>query len=92
MLEYYIQHQVDVIRRRTKFDLDKTDQRHVLEGLIKAVDILDAVIETIRKSPNEPEAKSVCGKFNLPTDIPGNSGHETGKTYRTGNIEASDRV
>jgi DNA gyrase subunit A len=58
MLEYYIQHQVDVIRRRTKFDLDKAQTRaHVLEGLIKAVDILDAVIETIRKSPNEPEAK-----------------------------------
>jgi len=58
MLEYYIMHQVDVIKRRTKFDLDKAQTRaHVLEGLIKAVDILDDVIETIRKSANEPEAK-----------------------------------
>ena len=58
-LEHYVEHQVDVIRRRTKFDLDKAEARaHVLEGLIKAVDILDDVISTIRKSGNEPEAKT----------------------------------
>lgn len=57
-LVHYIEHQVVVIRRRTKFELDKAEARaHVLEGLIKAVDILDAVIATIRKSNNEPEAK-----------------------------------
>jgi DNA gyrase subunit A len=58
-LSHYIEHQVEVIRRRTKFDLDKAEARaHVLEGLIKAVDILDDVIATIRKSKNEPEAKA----------------------------------
>ncbi|MFO7636908.1 MAG: DNA gyrase subunit A [Clostridia bacterium] len=57
-IEHYIAHQEDVIRRRTKFDLDKAMARaHILEGLIKAVDILDAIIDTIRKSDNEPEAK-----------------------------------
>lgn len=57
-LSHYIEHQVEVVRRRTKFDLDKAEARaHVLEGLIKAVDILDDVIATIRKSKNEPEAK-----------------------------------
>jgi len=67
MLEYYILHQVDVIKRRTKFDLDKAQTRaHVLEGLIKAVDILDAVIETIRGSSNEPEAKeNLVSKFDF---------------------------
>ncbi|MBN2852395.1 MAG: DNA gyrase subunit A [Clostridia bacterium] len=58
MLEQYIEYQKEVIRRRTKFDLDKAEARaHILEGLIKAVDILDAIISTIRKSKNEPEAK-----------------------------------
>ena len=67
MLEYYILHQVDVIKRRTKFDLDKAQTRaHVLEGLIKAVDILDAVIETLRGSSNEPEAKeNLVSKFDF---------------------------
>ena len=67
MLEYYILHQVDVIKRRTKFDLDKAQTRaHVLEGLIKAVDILDAVIGTIRGSSNEPEAKeNLVSKFDF---------------------------
>ncbi len=58
-LGHYIEHQVVVVRRRTKFDLDKAEARaHVLEGLVKAVDILDEVIATIRKSKNEPEAKT----------------------------------
>jgi DNA gyrase subunit A len=67
MLEHYIAHQVEVIKRRTKFDLDKAQTRsHVLEGLIKAVDILDLVIETIRKSNNEPEAKeNLMAKFDF---------------------------
>lgn len=58
-LEHYLEHQVEVVRRRTKFDLDKAEARaHILEGLIKAVDILDEVIATIRASQNEPEAKT----------------------------------
>jgi len=64
-LVHYLEHQVEVVRRRTKFDLDKAEARaHVLEGLIKAVDILDDVIATIRQSKNEPEAKeNLMNKF-----------------------------
>lgn len=58
-IQHYITHQEDVIRRRTRFELDKAAARaHILEGLIKAVDILDWIIETIRKSENEPAAKA----------------------------------
>ncbi|MFO7612765.1 MAG: DNA gyrase subunit A [Clostridia bacterium] len=64
-IEHYVEHQVEVTKRRTRFDLDKAEARaHVLEGLIKAVDILDEVIATIRKSSNEPEAKqNLIDKF-----------------------------
>ncbi len=53
ILRYYIEHRQEVIRRRTEFDLDKARARaHVLEGLLKAHDQLDAVIATIRNSPS----------------------------------------
>ncbi len=58
LLVHYVDYQQEIIRRRTKFDLDKAEARaHILEGLIKAVDILDEIIATIRQSKNEPEAK-----------------------------------
>jgi len=58
MLVHYVNYQREIIRRRTKFDLDKAEAKaHILEGLIKAVDILDEIIATIRQSKNEPEAK-----------------------------------
>lgn len=57
-IDYYIDHQKDVIRRRTKFDLDKAEARaHILEGLRIAIDHLDEVIRIIRTSQNEPLAK-----------------------------------
>lgn len=57
-LVYYLDYQREVVRRRTKFDLDKAlAKSHILEGLIKAVDILDDIIATIRNSKNEAEAK-----------------------------------
>lgn len=53
MLHYYIEHQVDVIVRRTKYELNKAEARaHILEGLLKALDIIDEVIHTIRSSQN----------------------------------------
>ncbi|QNU66972.1 DNA gyrase subunit A [Ruminiclostridium herbifermentans] len=59
ILDYYIDHQKDVIRRRTKFELDKAEARaHILEGLKKALDHLDEVIKIIRSSKNEPIAKA----------------------------------
>lgn len=58
ILVEYINHRKEIITKRTIFDLDKTRARaHIVEGLIKAVEILDQVIKTIRKSKNPPEAK-----------------------------------
>lgn len=58
ILEYYIKHQENVIRRRTEFDLDKTRARvHVLEGLKIAIDNIDEVIKTIRASASVTESR-----------------------------------
>ncbi|MBI3315408.1 MAG: DNA gyrase subunit A, partial [Candidatus Omnitrophica bacterium] len=58
IIEEYIRHRKIIIVRRTQFDLDKAkDRAHIVEGLKKAVDILDKIIKTIRKSKNPAEAK-----------------------------------
>lgn len=58
-IDYYLDHQKEVIRRRTKFELDKAEARaHILEGLRIAIDHLDEVISIIRSSRTEAEAKS----------------------------------
>ena len=60
MLEYYLDHQKDVVTRRTKYDLNKAEERaHILEGLLKALDHIDEVIWIIRGSANVAEAKRV---------------------------------
>ena len=57
ILDAYIAHQKEVITRRTKFDLEHAKARmHIVEGLIKALDILDQVIHTIRSSKNKQDA------------------------------------
>ena len=57
ILDAYIKHQKEVILRRTRFDLEHAKARmHIVEGLIKALDILDEVIHTIRKSKNKADA------------------------------------
>lgn len=57
ILDAYIAHQREVITRRTKFDLRLAKERmHILEGLMKALDILDEVIKTIRASKNKSDA------------------------------------
>ena len=57
VLDAYIQHQKEVITRRTKFDLNHAKARmHIVEGLIKALDILDSIIKTIRSSNNKSNA------------------------------------
>ena len=59
MLEYYLDHQKEVVTRRTKYDLNKAEERaHILEGLLKALDHIDEVIRIIRGSKNVAEAKS----------------------------------
>ena len=58
MLEEYLLHQKDVIRRRTAFEIKKAEARaHILEGLLKAIDHIDEVIEIIRRSKNIGDAK-----------------------------------
>ncbi|MBI2607325.1 MAG: DNA gyrase subunit A [Candidatus Doudnabacteria bacterium] len=57
LLEYFIAHRVEVIKRRTAYDLNKAKERaHILEGLKKALDHIDAVIDTIKKSATTEEA------------------------------------
>ena len=58
MLDAYIAHQKDVVTRQTKHDLRQAKERaHIVEGLIKAIDILDDLIATIRASKNKRDAK-----------------------------------
>ncbi len=67
VLEKYLEHRQIVIRRRTEFELKKAKERaHILEGLKKALDHIDEVINTIRKSPTKEEAKAnLIKKFKL---------------------------
>ena len=67
MLKYYLMHQEDVVTRRTKYDLNKAEERaHILEGLIIALDNIDRVISIIRGSENVQTAKeSLIKEFNL---------------------------
>ena len=58
MLVHYLNHQKDVVTRRTKYELNKAKERaHILEGLLKALDYIDEVIEIIRASKNVAEAR-----------------------------------
>ena len=58
MLQCYLDHQVEVVTRRTQFDLDKAKEReHILEGLMIAIDFIDEVISILRTSKNIPEGK-----------------------------------
>ena len=67
ILKNYVDFQVDVITRRTIFDLKKAEERaHVLEGLKKAIDFIDEVISIIRSSKDQPTAKQRLGeRFDL---------------------------
>ena len=58
MIYYYLEHQKDVVTRRTRFDLDKAQARaHILEGLLKALDHIDEIVQIIRSSENPNAAK-----------------------------------
>ena len=59
MIKYFVRHRHDVVVRRTKFDLEKAKKRaHILEGLLKALDVIDEIINIIRSSRSVDEAKS----------------------------------
>ena len=70
MLEHYLAHQEDVVTRRTKYDLNKAQERaHILEGLLKALDNIDEVIRIIRAARNVQIAKQeLMDRFEL-TDV-----------------------
>ncbi|RJQ31901.1 MAG: DNA gyrase subunit A [Actinobacteria bacterium] len=67
VIGHYVNHQKDVVIRRTKFELDKAEKRaHILEGLLIALDNIDEVIKIIRGSKTVDEAKSgLMSKFKL---------------------------
>jgi len=67
ILSNYLDHQMNVIVRRTKFDLEKCENRkHILDGYIIAINHLDDVIKTIRGAKNDGQAKDeLCQKFGL---------------------------
>ena len=70
LLEHYLAHQEDVVTRRTKYDLNKAQERaHILEGLLKALDNIDEVIRIIRAARNVQIAKQeLMDRFEL-TDV-----------------------
>ena len=70
MMKYYLKHQEDVVTRRTKYDLNKAEERdHIVQGLLKALDYIDEVISIIRSSANIQIAKDrLIERFDL-TDV-----------------------
>ena len=59
LIKYFVAHRHDVVVRRTRFDLDKAKKRaHILEGLLKALDIIDEIINTIRSSKTAEDARN----------------------------------
>ena len=67
IIKYYIDHQIEVVKRRTQFDLNEAeDKAHILEGIKIALDNIDRIIEIIKKSKDDPEALLNMNKeFNL---------------------------
>ncbi len=74
LLNYFIQHRKEVVYRRTKYDLEKAKERaHILEGLVKALARIDAVIKTIKESKDRQDAlKNLMRRFKL-TEIQANA-------------------
>lgn len=70
LIHYYVEHQIEVIERRTRFDLDKAEKRaHIIEGLQIAIDNIDEIIKIIRSNYSDNDIKKVfLEKFGL-TDI-----------------------
>ncbi|HJK75041.1 MAG TPA: DNA gyrase subunit A, partial [Methanocorpusculum sp.] len=66
ILRHFIAHRMSVVRRRSQFDLRKAEERkHILDGLLKALDMIDEVIATIRGSPEVAAAQVALGCCNL---------------------------
>ena len=90
MLTYYIRHQEDVVTRRTKYELNKAEERaHILQGLLIALDNIDEVIKIIRGSAEHTGCKGWTDRaFRLKRCAgAGNRGHATAYTDRSGTRE-----
>ncbi|MBQ7280029.1 MAG: DNA gyrase subunit A [Bacteroidales bacterium] len=58
LIKYFVEHREDVVTRRTKYEMDEAAKRaHILEGLLKAIDIIDEIIDMIKKSKSGEEAR-----------------------------------
>ena len=74
MLYYYLEHQKEVVLRRTKFDLEKAEERaHILEGLVKALANIDEVVAIIKKSKDKIDAAAKLMKRFILTDRQANA-------------------
>lgn len=70
ILEHYLRHRIEVVTKRSQFELEQAKHRaHILKGLLIALDNIDQVVETIKKSKSEPEAKTKLMKKFALTDI-----------------------
>ena len=95
MLTYYLKHQEDVVTRRTKYDLNKAEERdHILQGLLKALDFIDEVITIIRGSQNAQIAKErLMERFELVRCTgTGNRRYASACSDRSGKREAGERA
>ena len=70
LIKYFVRHRHEVILRRTKFDLEKAQKRaHILEGLLKALDVIDEIIRIIRASKSVEDAKNELMQTFAFTDV-----------------------
>ncbi len=78
VLRHYIDHQKDVVTRRTRYELERAKARaHILEGLIRALDIIDAIIAVIRSSPTANIAKAaLMGQADVTEGLERNNYHD----------------
>jgi DNA gyrase subunit A len=95
-LGHYIAHQVDVVTRRTQYRLRKAEARaHIVEGLLKAIDMLDQVIATIRGSDDRPAARAAL--MSAPFDFSEEQANHIldmtlGRLTRLGRTELEDEM
>ena len=88
MLQHYLDHQVDVVTRRTKYDLEKAQERaHILEGFLLAIDFIDEVIAILRSSKTIPEGKERLIERFKNVDVSHTGLFETG-TYSLTEVQA----
>lgn len=88
MLKCYLDHQIDVVTRRTQYDLDKAKEReHILEGLMIAIDFIDEVIAILRSSKNIPEGKERLIERFKDVDV-SQTGLFTQTTYSLSEVQA----